>query len=97
MFLKACFDAGLRVYAHEYVLGTCAKDTSTWFVGHNEKYFYDKGVLMRYLFPRIPRLMAVYFGVRFKRDTELSIKRRVQLMLLGVRGGKNMEPYQERL
>ena len=97
LFLKACFDRGLKVYAHEYVLGTCAKDTSTWFVGHNEKYFYDKGVLMRYLFPRIPRLMAVYFGVRFKRDTELSIKRRVQLMLLGVRGGKNMEPYQERL
>ena len=97
LFLKACFDAGLRVYAHDYVLGTCAKDTSTWFVGHNEKYFYDKGVLMRYLFPRIPQLMAIYFGVRFKRDTELSIKRRVQLMLLGVRGGKNMEPYKERL
>lgn len=93
LFLKSCFDAGLRVYAHEYVLGTCAKDTSTWFVGHNEKYFYDKGVLMRYLFPRIPQLMAIYFGVRFKRDTELSIKRRVQLMLLGVQGGKKMETY----
>ena len=97
LFLKSCFDAGLRVYAHDYVLGTCAKDTSTWFVGHNEKYFYDKGVLMRYLFPRIPQLMAIYFGVRFKRETELSIKRRVQLILLGVRGGKNMETYKDGL
>ena len=87
LFLKSCFDAGLRVYAHEYVLGTCAKDTSTWFVGYNEKYFYDKGVLMRYLFPRIPRLMAVYFGVRFKHQTEISVNRRIKLMLSGVRGG----------
>ena len=93
LFLKACFDAGLRVYAHEYVLGTCAKDTSTWFVGHNEKYFYDKGVLMRYLFPRIPRLMAVYFAISFKRQTELSVSRRLGLMLFGVRGGKKMLPY----
>lgn len=95
LFLKACFDAGLRVYAHEYVLGTCAKDTSTWFVGHNEKYFYDKGVLMRHLFPRIPRLMALYFGVRFKRETELRAPRRVQLMLKGVQGGKTMERYKD--
>ena len=44
LFLKSCFDAGLKVYSHSYVLGTCCKDSSTWFVGHNEKYFYDKGV-----------------------------------------------------
>ena len=97
LFLKACFDAGLKVYANSYVLGTCAKDTSTWFVGHNEKYFYDKGVLMRCLFPRCPRLMALYFGIRFKRQTELTAKQRVKWMLAGVRAGKNMIPYKERI
>ena len=97
LFLKACFDAGLKVYGHEYVLGTCAKDTSTWFVGCNEKYFYDKGVLMRYLFPSIPRIMAVYFGIRFKRQTQLPAAKRVNLMLHGVRGGKNMEQYRHEI
>lgn len=97
LFLKACFDAGLKVYAHSYVLGTCAKDVSSWFVGHNEKYFYDKGVLMRCLFPRCPRLMSVYFGIRFKRETELGALRRVKLMLAGVRGGKTMQVYKEQL
>jgi glycosyltransferase involved in cell wall biosynthesis len=95
LFLKACFDAGLRIYAHEYVLGTCAKDTSTWFVGCNEKYFYDKGVLMRYLFPRIPHVMALYFAIRFKRTTELNVLQRIRLMQAGVRGGKSMRQYQE--
>lgn len=95
LFLKACFDAGLKVYANEYVLGTCAKDVSSWFVGYNEKYFYDKGVLMRHLFPRCPRLMALYFGIRFKRETDLGALRRVQLMLKGIQGGKSMTPYSE--
>ena len=95
LFLKACFDRGLKVYAHEYALGTCAKDTSTWFVGFDEKYFYDKGVLMRYLFPRIPHVMAVYFAVRFKRPTEIKTSQRVRLMLEGVCAGKSMRQYQK--
>lgn len=95
LFLKACFDAGMKIYANEYVLGTCAKDTSSWFVGCNEKYFYDRGVLMRHLFPRLPRLMTLYFGICFKRETELGVFSRLRLMLQGVRGGKTMTPYRE--
>lgn len=97
LFLKACFDKGLRVYSHDFVLGTCRKDESSWFTGCNEKYFYDKGVLMRYLFPGIPRLMALYFAIRFKRQTDLSVMKRIRLMLAGVRGGKRMEPYRDGL
>lgn len=97
LFLKACFDRGLKVYAHEYVLGTCAKDTSTWFVGYNEKYFYDKGVLMCSLFPRIPHVMALYFAIRFKRQTKITVGKRILLMQEGVRGGKIMQPYQEQV
>jgi hypothetical protein len=66
-------------------------------VGHNDKYFYDKGALMRHLFPRIPRLMALYFAIRFKRQTDLSVMKRIRLMLAGVRGGKRMEPYRDGL
>lgn len=95
LFIKACFDKKLRLYAHDYVLGTCCKDTSTWFAGYNEKYFYDKGALMRHLFPRMPHLMALYFGVRFKRQTDVPVMRRLKLMFAGVRGGKRMEPYHE--
>ncbi len=93
LFLKRCFEAGLRIYTHEYVLGTCCKDTSTWFTGCDEKYFYDKGALMRHLFPRIPYLMALYFGLRFKRQTDIGAMGRLKLMFAGVRGGKTMRPY----
>lgn len=95
LFLKACFDSGLKVYSCDYVLGSCSKDSSTWFVGYNEKYFYDKGVLMRNLFPRTSYLMALYFGIRFKRETKLGVLARLKYMFAGVRGGKRMIPYGE--
>ncbi len=95
LFLKACFDSGLKVYSCDYVLGSCSKDSSTWFVGYNEKYFYDKGVLMRNLFPRTSYLMALYFGIRFKRETKLGVPARLKYMFAGVRRGKRMIPYGE--
>ena len=96
IFLKNCFDHKLRVYSQPYVLGTCCKDTSSWFVGHNEKYFYDKGALMAHLFPRIPHVMGIYFGVRFKRETNVPVLRRVQLIFRGIQGGKKLKPYTQK-
>lgn len=95
LFLKAMFDSGLKVYSHPYVLGTCCKDVSSWFTGYGEKYFYDKGVLVRKLFPKMWWLMAVYFAVRFKRQTKLSAAKRLQLVFAGTARGKTMTPYQE--
>lgn len=95
LFLKACFDAGLKVYSHEYVLGTCCKDTSTWFTGYGEKYFYDKGALVRQLFPKTCCLMAPYFAIRFKRETEVPVMKRLKLVYRGLHGSKNLQPYQE--
>ena len=95
LFLKSCFDRKLRVYSNEYVLGVCKRDESSWFSGCNEKYFYDKGVLMAYLFPKCKHLMALYFSIRFKKPTELSCSRRIRWMFAGLRGSKTMAPYQK--
>lgn len=94
LFIRACFREKLHVYSHSYVLGTCCKDTSSWFTGYNEKYFFDKGVLVRHLFPRAPYLMVPYFAIRFKRRTEVPVLRRLKLMYAGARRGKKMLPYE---
>ena len=93
LFLKTCLDNGLRAYAHTYVLGTCSKDTSSWFRGCDDKYFYDKGVLVRKLFPHTAYLMALYFGIRFKLPTALSVWKRLRWIYKGVRGGRRMIPF----
>lgn len=97
LFLKNCFDHGLRVYAHPYVLGTCCKDTSSWFTEYGEKYFYDKGALVRSLFPRFYPVMGLYFSLRFKRHTDVKPMERVRLVYAGMRGVKTLRPYREGL
>lgn len=94
LFLKTCLDHKLRVYGNEYVLGSCRKDSSSWFTGYHEKYFYDKGVLLRYLFPKMHYVMAPYFAFFFKRETKLSALRRLRWILTGIRGGKKMLPFE---
>lgn len=96
LFLKSCFDKGLKVYGSSYVLGTCCKDSSSWFTSYNEKYFYDKGALVRHLFPRCPWLMAPYFAIRFKRETSVGVWQRLKLVFAGVRGGKKLLPYEKK-
>ena len=97
LFIKSCLDKKLHIYAHPYVLGTCCKDQSSWFVGYNEKYFYDKGVLVRHLFPHTAYLMALYFGLCFKRETKLGAWQRLKLVYAGVRHGKRLIPYSQTL
>ena len=40
LFLYQCFKAGLQVWSHSLVLGRCAKDSSSWFKGYDEKFFF---------------------------------------------------------
>ncbi len=93
LFLKNCFDLGLKIFSDDYVLGSCCKDTSSWFKGYNEKYFYDKGVLVRKLFPKTAYIMALYFGGYFKQETDIGIVKRLMLVYRGVHAGKDMTPY----
>lgn len=97
LFLKACFGCGLRVFSSSYVLGACSKDASSWFTGCNEKYFFDRGALMGYLFPKMSHLMALYFAVNFKKETDIRCKKRISLMFAGLRAGKKLIPYSEYL
>lgn len=93
LFLKSCFDKGLKIYSHDCVLGTCSKDSSSWFTGCDEKYFYDKGALMFYLFPKMKYFMTLRFAVRSKKPTEIGAPRRIRLMYAGLLGGGKLIPY----
>lgn len=71
LFLRDCFKAGLHVYSHSYVLGACAKDSSSWFAGFNEKYMFDKGAWIAAAFPRIKHIIKWYFIFKFGRKSDL--------------------------
>ena len=73
LFISDCFKNGLNVYGSSFVLGECAKDESTWFSGYHKKFFYDKGVFIACMYPRVKQIMKWYYIFRFIKHTELSL------------------------
>lgn len=97
LFLRDCFRAKLKVYSHSYVLGACAKDSSTWFTGFDEKYMYDKGAWLACAFPRWKHLIKWYFIRKYAKKTKLSRKEVVRLVNQGIRGFDRQESYKEKV
>ena len=97
LFIIECFKKGLKVYTHSCVLGACAKDSSSWFTGYHEKYFFDKGAFSKFAFPRMYLFFIVAFAIKMKmkKKTELGLVNMILTMLSGVKASKKLISYQE--
>ena len=92
IFIADSLRAGLRLYAHELALGTCAKDRSSWFDGFNEKYFYDRGAMLACAFPRLKHLIKWHYILKFAKK-KLPVKMVIKCINAGIRGFKTRQPY----
>ncbi len=97
LFIIECFKKGLHVYTHDYVLGARAKDSSSWFNGYNEKYFFDKGAFSRFAFPRLKLafIFSLSFRMKMRKKTELSFCQMVSSMRKGVKASRRLISYKE--
>lgn len=50
LFIVDCLNSRLRGLASRIHIGTVLQEDSTWFKGYDEKYFYDRGVVMKHAF-----------------------------------------------
>lgn len=94
LFVLDCVRSGMKVYSHSYVLGRCSQDSSTWFTGFHEKYFYDKGAWIAAAFPKMGFLLRYYFAIHFRKVTKLSYLQRCRLMRNGQKGFKTLQRWQ---
>lgn len=95
LFVLDCVRRGIKVYSHDYVLGACSQDSSTWFTGYNEKYFFDKGAWIAAAFPKFGFLLRRYFAVHFRKATRLSQNQCCRLMKQGQKGFRTMQTWKE--
>ncbi len=97
LFILDCLRHGLKVYTHSYVLGVCKKDSSSWFAGFGEKYFYDKGAFFATAFPRTKRLICLAFALRMQRrkKNEIPFSAMLKMMRAGRRGVNRFIPYKD--
>lgn len=92
IFIRDCLKAGLRLRTSTKLIARVYNDDSTWFKGYDEKFFYDKGMLAKALFPKGYRLYIEQFLLRHQEMREnIDYRSARKLMLEGARdfGGKN--------
>ena len=94
-FIINCYKRGLKVYTYNYVLGVTSKDSSTWFTGYNEKYFYDTGALAKNTFGIFAMPYMVRFALRKDAEEGITFKKKMDLMLAGYRNYKKLISYDE--
>lgn len=61
LFLKEFMGKGYSVYTAPVTIGREVSEGSTWFEGYDRKFFHDRGVLYRYLYGKLGRVMALRF------------------------------------
>ena len=66
LFLQDCFRAGLRIYRSPVKVADVKQETSSWFKGYTDRYFFDKGALFAALFPHGCRLYALLTALKFR-------------------------------
>lgn len=93
IFIVDAIRSGLRVYSHSHVLGSCAKDRSSWFFGYSEKFFFDRGAMVACAFPKTKHLIKWHFALKISKKSKTPLKTVLRQMNRGIRGFSNLTPY----
>ncbi len=70
IFIKDCLDAGLKLYSDIYCLGSVDDSKSSWYSGINDKFFIDRGMVYAIAFPKINRIIFLYYSWRLRQISE---------------------------
>ena len=94
LFISDMMRNRLKIYAIPIVIASVDQSTSTWFSGYHEKFFYDKGALMKAMFPRAYWLMNdIYFPLRYRNIAKKKMSYIRSWMNCGSKGYEKLEEY----
>ncbi|WP_454861528.1 hypothetical protein [Peribacillus frigoritolerans] len=87
LFLFECLKKGLKIYTNTAQIATVSQEDSTWFKGHNKKYFYDKGILFTSLSKKLSYLLILQYAIRKYNlyKNELGMVQAIRYMIEGRR------------
>lgn len=94
LFLQECLERGLRGYALSDKIGVVRQDTSSWFKGYNEKYFFDKGVLFQACFKRRSKLLLIVFLLKNREQySKIGLKKAIDCSFKGADHADHKEEF----
>ena len=83
-----CHKNKLNMYTYPGVLCDVRCDTSTWFAGYNEKYFFDVGAYLSVAFPNLKSLLKWYYPIRCRKISNMSALSIIAAINSGINGYK---------
>lgn len=90
LFVTDAIRSGMKMYEIPITVGEIEDSESTWFTGHNEKFFHDKGVLFAAMGKKTAVLRCLRYVLVYSGECkQLGAKKAFDLMLEGVREFKN--------
>lgn len=95
MWLTEARKKGLTFYVSKETIGKVSFEESTWFTGFDEKMYYGKGAFYQATHPGTKLLWMLYFALRTKKLSKLSIKEMFKWMNNGVDGYRKIHSYSE--
>ncbi len=98
LFIADLIKKGLRIYTYPATIASVNQETSTWFNGYNEKYFYDRGSLFKALSPKAAKLLCWLLLLKNKKrffGENISFRQGWNLAKSGMKGFVNGISYDE--
>lgn len=88
---------GLVVYEYLSVLGVQdhRMEHSTWFRGYDERYFYDKGALVKALYPYLYFIFKYYYIMKLYKKIPFSLFKALKYLNKGIKGYRYNMSYEE--
>lgn len=88
IFISEALKKGLKVRSSSVYLGDVFHATSTWFKGYTEKYWFDKGVLLGYLFGVWAYVLTIPLLLKHPEQTKtLGFYQAIKKVYQGIRQG----------
>ncbi len=95
MLLSDMKKNGMVLYTSKETIGTVSHQTSTWFTGYDEKFFYAKGVYYQATRPKTIHIWMLYAAIKFFKNGDLSFKKKLTWINHGKKGYKKMLSYDD--
>lgn len=95
MWVHTARKKGLRMYVSTQTIGKVFYETSSWFTGYNEKFFYGKGAYHRAVHPHSCWFWKLYVLFRFRNFGALSHREKMKWFTCGTEGYDKLLSYGE--
>lgn len=83
IFIYDCLKNKLKIYTSDKIIANVNFETSSWFAGYNEKYYFDKGALFYCLHKKNAILFMFIYIIRHKNENNMKFFKKYKILKKG--------------